>query len=102
MRLGRPRRLVGDKAYSVAWIRNWLRARGVRPVIPTRSDQRPDQRFDRGSYRRRNVVERLVGWLKEARRVATRYDKLAIHYLAMVKLAMTRRILRLAEFPDRA
>jgi transposase len=48
------------------------------------------------------VVERLVGWLKEARRVATRYDKLAIHYLAMVKLAMTRRILRIAVFPDTA
>jgi transposase len=101
MRLARPRRLTGDKAYSVAWIRTWLRDRGVRPVIPTRSDQRPDLHFDRASYRRRNVVERLVGWLKEARRVATRYDKLALHYLAMVKLAMTRRILRLAEFPNR-
>ena len=41
-------------------------------------------------YRRRNVVERCVGWLKEARAVATRFDKLAVHYLGVVKLAMVR------------
>ena len=43
---------------------------------------------------RRNVVERLVGWIKEYRRVATRYEKLAVNYLAMLKLAMMRRYFR--------
>lgn len=100
LRVGRPRCLAGDKAYSVAWIRSWLRARRIRPVIPTRCDQSRELRFDRISYRRRNAVERLVGWLKEARRVATRYEKLAVHYLAMVKLAMIRRLLRVATFSD--
>jgi transposase len=46
--------------------------------------------------RRRNVIERCVGWLKEARAVATRYEKLAVHYLGILKLAMIRRYLRLA------
>jgi transposase len=48
------------------------------------------------------VVERLVGWLKESRRVATRYDKLAASYLAFARLAIMRRLLRLLEFPNRA
>ncbi len=97
-----PRCLTADKAYSMAWIREWLHGRGIVPVIPTRSDQEADRRFDRGRYRRRNVVERLVGWLKESRRIATRYEKLATTYLAFVTLAMTRRLLRaLVGFPDR-
>jgi len=101
-RAGRPRALLGDKAYSVAWLRNWVAARGIRPVIPTRSDQKPDARFSAQAYRRRNVVERLIGWLKESRRVATRYDKLLRVYLGFVHLAFLKRLLRLAEFQDRA
>jgi transposase len=41
------------------------------------------------------VVERCVGWLKESRRLATRYDKLARNFLAMVFVAMIRRLIRL-------
>lgn len=97
---GRPRRLLADKAYSAAWVRAWLARRSITPVIPTRVDQ-ARCRFDRRAYRRRNVVERLVGWLKESRRVATRYDKLAVTYLTFVKVAMLRRLLRMA-FPNAA
>ncbi len=46
--------------------------------------------MDRVLYRERNVVERLVGRLKEFRRIATRYDKLAASYLAFVQLASIR------------
>ena len=68
------------------------------PVIPRRRDQigrrgRPG-RFDREAYRRRNVVERCVGWLKGSRRVGTRHDKLAVSFLAFVKLAMIRQLLK--------
>lgn len=49
-------------------------------------------------YKRRNAIERLVGWLKEHRSLATRFDKLACSFLAMVKLACIRRLLR-AAFP---
>lgn len=71
-------------------------------MIPSRSDQRPDPRFEWEDYRKRNVVERLVSWLKESRRVATRYEKLALTYLGMVKLAAIRRVLWTLEFPDAA
>ena len=90
----RPRRLGGDKGYSYPRIRAWLRQHRIRAIIPKRIDQGRRQEFDREAYRARNVVERCVGWLKEARRVATRFEKLALNFLAMVRLAMIRRLLR--------
>ena len=69
-------------------------------MIPTRKNQPTNPRFDRTTYRRRNVVERCVGWLKENRQLATRHAKLAVNYLATVKLAMIRRCLRLLEPPS--
>ena len=48
---------------------------------------RADPAFDREAYKRRNAVERLVGWLKERRRLCARFEKLADSSLAMVKLA---------------
>ena len=91
----RPKAVAGDKGYSYARIRRYLRRRKIKAVIPTRKDQRRRPRFDREAYRRRNVVERCVGWLKESRAVATRFDKLAVNYLATVKLAMLQRYLRI-------
>jgi len=91
-------KLAGDKGYSYPRIRAWLRRRGIGAVIPRRKDQRPGDgraRFDAGAYKRRAVVEQCVGWLKESRAVATRFDKLAVNYLATVKLAMIQRYLRL-------
>jgi len=93
-----PTSLAGDKGYSYPRIRSWLQERGVADVIARRSNQRvegDEDAFDRATYRRRNVVERCVGWLKECRRVATRFEKLAVNYLAMLKLAMLQRYLRL-------
>jgi transposase len=90
-------RLAGDKGYSYRRVRRWLRRHGIRAVIPRRKDQRPDDgraKFDREAYRRRAVVEQCVGWLKECRAVATRYDKLAVNYRATVQLAMIQRYLR--------
>lgn len=91
----RPRRLAGDKGYSYPWIRQWLRRHGIKAVIPTRKDQRRRPGFDQEVYRRRNVVERCVNWLKESRALATRFDKLAVNFLATVKLAILQRYLRL-------
>jgi transposase len=94
-----PWQLCGDKAYSSPALRRWLRQRHIEPVIPLRADEvrfrGEDPAFDREAYRGRNVIERLVGWLKECRRVATRFEKLALNYLAMLKWAMVRRCLRL-------
>ncbi len=91
----RPAAVAGDLAYAVEHAREWLKRRRIEDVIPTKSNQRRRPGFDREKYRRRNVVERCIGWIKEFRRVATRYEKLAVNYLAMVKLAMMRRYFRL-------
>jgi transposase len=96
----RPDAVAGDKGYSYPRIRRWLRRRGIEAVIPTRSDQ-PRERLNKRKYRGRNVVERCIGWLKGCRRVATRYEKLATHFLAMVKLAMIQRCLRLLDPSNR-
>ena len=96
----RPGAVAGDKGYSYPRIRKWLSLHGVEAVIPSRSNQ-PQVKLDKRKYRRRNVVERCIGWLKEARHVATRYEKLAIHYLAMLKLAMIQRCIRLLDPSNR-
>jgi transposase len=102
----RPRRVAGDKGYSFPQVRQWLRRHRIEAVIPQRSDQRARHRgrplkFDAESYRRRNVVERCINWLKEARRLATRYEKLAVNFLAMAKLAIIRRCFRILDSSDR-
>ena len=90
----RPKALAGDKAYGCGHIRDWLKSHRIQDVIPTKSNQRADPGFARDAYRRRNVVERCIVWLKEFRRIATRFEKLAVNFLAMLKLAMTRRCFR--------
>lgn len=84
----RPAALAGDKGYSFPRLRRWLTHRRIRPCIPTRSDQRRLPSFDPVRYRQRNVVERCISVLKERRRIATRYEKLAVHFLGILKLAM--------------
>jgi transposase len=96
----RPRALAADKGYSYPRIRQWLRAHRVQAVIPQRSDQIRQHRgrplsFDRQTYRQRNAVERCIGRLKECRRIATRYDKYAESFAAMIDLARTRQYLKL-------
>ena len=71
----RPEGLAGDKAYSAQHIRQHLRDRKIKSVVPTRSNEQQDPGFDKGAYRKRNIVERCFGWLKESRRIATRYEK---------------------------
>ena len=83
----RPTRLVGDKGYSSGKVRRYLRRHGMQPVIPTKRNERPQRHFDRELYRERNLVERCINRLKQYRRVATRFEKLAVNYLAMVTLA---------------
>jgi transposase len=90
----RPVKLAGDKGYSAGWIREWLRERGIKPVIAHQKNEAARAgKFDRKSYRQRNIIERCVNSLKWFRRVATRYEKLVIHYLGMVKLAIIFRLL---------
>ena len=88
----RPKRVAGDKGYSFDKIRSWLRRHAIGAVIPQRSDQEARHRgrplnFDRQAYRRRSIIECCVGWLKECRRVGTRFEKLGgkfAQHLALV------------------
>lgn len=97
----RPRRIGGDKGYSARRIRVWIGRREIEAVIPYKDneverDLEPDGGLDRKAYKGRNVIERCVGWLKRARRIATRFEKLAVCFLAMLKLAIVSRYLRIA------
>jgi transposase len=84
----RPAKVVGDKAYSSRRLRISLRQRGIIPVIPTKVNERRQRNFDREAYRQRNVVERMINKLKNFRRIATRYEKRAANYLAMIMIAV--------------
>ena len=89
-----PRRVGADKGYSYPGIRVWLRRRHLGAVIPTRKDQSRDESFDRVAYRRRSRVEQVVGWYKECRALATRYEKLAVNYVALWMVAIIEKLLR--------
>lgn len=94
-----PEQLAGDKGYRAEWIDQYLLELSIVPVIPSKSNEDRDARpveFDHQAYRRRNIVERLIGWLKESRRVFSRFEKTARNYLAMIMIAFIRRYLRLA------
>jgi transposase len=92
-----PEQAAGDKGYSYARVRGWVRRRRIEPVIPTRKDQERDPDFDKGAYRRRNIIERAIGWFKWCRALATRYDKLAVNYVALWVVANIQSLLR--KFP---
>jgi transposase len=86
----RPKAMIGDRGYSGRPVRDDLRRHGISPVIPQLKTEKTPRLMDWKLYRERNVVERLVGKLKEYRRIATCYDKLAASYLAFVQLAAIR------------
>ena len=83
----RPSRLAGDRSYSSQRFRGYLRRHGIRLTIPRRRDQPRGGPFDRAVYRQRNRVERLINRLKQFRRIATRYEKRAANYQAMLTVA---------------
>ena len=86
----RPRTVVGDRGYTGKLSRDYLRRRKISAVIPQLKTEKAPRLMDWALYRERNVVERLVGRLKEYRRIATRFEKLAESYLAFVQLAAIR------------
>ena len=82
-----PKRMLGDKAYDSAELREELDERGTKPVIPNRSNRKQPFRFSKRLYKLRWRIEAAFNRLKDFRRIATRYDRLARNYLASVCLA---------------
>lgn len=94
----RPTVVLADKAYSSRSIREHLRKRRIRAVIPQPADQIANRKrlgrrggrppaFDKAAYKQRNTVERCINKLKQWRGLATRYDKTATVYRAALHLA---------------
>jgi transposase len=102
----RLRTVAGDKGYHGRDIARRIRERGIKPLIPQRRGPNgeypePERPFDTVLYRRRNVVERRNGHLKENRRIATRYEKLGVNFIAMIQLAFVLTFLKIL-LSDRA
>ena len=82
-----PRLCLADGASDSDALRRLLLDRGTTPVIPNNPTRKRYHPFDRDAYRRRNVIERTFGRLKDWRRIANRYDKLARNFMAAVVIA---------------
>jgi transposase len=85
-----PKALLADKAYDTDAIRDDLKKRGIKPVIPPKSNRTAKIRYNKTLYRQRNCIERVFGHLKINRAIATRYDQLAESFLGMLSLASIR------------
>ena len=81
------RALLADKGYDGDAFRALVFKRGAKPVIPNKSNRVALHRFNKRAYKGRNVIERCFCRLKDFRRIATRYDKLARNFLAAAHLA---------------
>ena len=86
-RLPSARMLHGDKGYDTDALRRRIKANGTVPNIPPKVTRIRKPRFSPVLYRARNAIERMFCRLKDFRRIATRYDRLATNFLAAVYLA---------------
>lgn len=87
-RAGRMRHLLADNGYDADRLRGALREAGAVPVIPGRRNRKRPIRYDKQRYRSRHLIENAFCRIKDFRRVAARYDKLAAHLLSGVALAI--------------
>lgn len=95
-----PVTIAGDKGYRAEWIDEMFLNMDITPVIPSKTNEDRDARmvdFDKDRYRQRNIVERLIGWLKECRCFFARYEKTAINFCGMIKMAFIERYFKIIE-----
>ena len=92
-----PVYLAGDKGYRADWIDQYLLDLQIIPVIPSRENEDRSRRvvdFEKERYRQRNIIERLIGWLKEYRRVFSRFEKTAKNFAGMLRIAFVQRYMK--------
>ncbi len=82
-------KLLADKGYDTDAFRAFLKENGIKPVIPGKSNRKKRIRYDKKAYKGRNVVERCFCRLKDFRRIATRYDKLARNFFSALCFVAT-------------
>lgn len=82
-------KLAADKGYDSDAFRSYLKQQGIKPVIPGKSNRKKRIRYDKEAYKGRNVVERCFCRLKDFRRIATRYDKLARNFFSALCFVAT-------------
>lgn len=81
-----PDAVLADKAYDANALLDFIRKKGAKVVIPPKASRKEPHPFDRHHYRNRNLIERFFANLKQFRRIATRYDKLASRFESFVVL----------------
>jgi transposase len=89
--------LLADRGYDAGWIRALVGQQGAWTNIPPKRNHKEVICFSPYLYRARNLIERFFNKIKQCRRIATRYDRLAANYLAFIKLASIRIWLRVYE-----
>jgi transposase len=92
-----PVAMSGDKGYRAEWIDHYLLELGIKPVIPSKANEDKSARkieFDSDLYRQRNIIERSIGWLKEFRRIFSRFEKSAKNFGGMIRLGFIQRYMR--------
>jgi transposase len=86
----RCRHVVADRGYDADAFLDFIRATGAKPQIPSTRSRLVQRTVNKRIYRQRNLIERFFNKAKHFRRIATRFEKLARNYLAMVALASAR------------
>ncbi len=81
--------IIGDKGYDANALIEFIQANAAQAVIPPRSNRTVLRDYDRHLYKDRNLIERFFARIKQFRRIATRYDKLARSYMAFLHLVCT-------------
>jgi transposase len=92
-----PVYLAGDKGYRADWIDEYLLDLQIIPVIPSKENENRSSRmieFETDRYRQRNIIERVIGWLKEYRRVFSRFEKTAKNFGGMLRIAFIQRYMK--------
>ena len=79
--------VIADKGFDSDTILSFIQSQGAIPVIPPRSSRKNPREYDKELYKQRNLIERAFNRLQQWRRVATRYDRRSLYFLAVLQLA---------------